>query len=62
MSPDDVLIAMTVSGIVLALADIGLAFRESLRLQSLELRRREAAGHLMEDARRREVEIAAPGE
>ena len=44
MSMDDVLIAITVSGMFLAVAYIGLGFRDSLRQRSLESRRRELAG------------------
>ena len=44
MSMDDVLIATTVSGMLLAVAYIGLGFRDSLRQRSLESRRRELAG------------------
>jgi hypothetical protein len=46
MSLDDVLIAITLGGMLLAAAYIIVGFGESLRLQSLELRRRELAGDL----------------
>jgi hypothetical protein len=62
MSLDDVLIATTVSGMFLAVAYIGLGFRESLRLQNLELHRREQAGKLQRaTGKGNDVEIAPPG-